>query len=68
MPVGGCGAVKLRCWDLAGAVRARVLHCCFCINMAVLGAHGGPGEGAGRPPPLFACLLATAAAANMAGP
>lgn len=51
VPAGGCGVSKLRCWALLGTVRARGLHCWFCINMAVSGAHGGPGGGrrAGRP-------------------
>lgn len=51
VPAGGCGVSKLSCWALPGTVRARGLHCWFCINMAVSGAHGGPGGGrrAGRP-------------------
>lgn len=46
------------------------LHCCFCINMAVAGAPGGPGRGGARAgrPPLISCPQGTAAAAvNMAG-
>lgn len=67
---GACGAGKLRSRAWPGTVWARGLHCCFCINMAVSGAHGGPGrEGGGRAgrPPLVACPPGAAAAANMAG-
>lgn len=66
--VRGCGAGKLRSRARQGAVRARGLHCCFCINMAVSGVLGGPGMArggrAGRPQ-LLACTLG--AAVNMAG-